>query len=253
MPPTKTNMMFIRTPEGVTFPLHLADPVTRCLAWLIDHICIVVLSAILSTVASLTLQWISYDLSGAVTMALYFFGSVSYPVLTEWFWRGQTIGKRLLNLRVVDEDGLRLRFSQIVIRNLLRFVDALPSFYLVGGVATLLNSRAQRLGDLAANTIVIRHVKPLAPDLDQLIPGKFNSFRSYPHLVARLRQNVTPDEAGIALRALMRREELDSESRLDLFQGLATHFNEVVTFPPECTDGISDEQYVRNAVDVLFR
>jgi hypothetical protein len=154
---------------------------------------------------------------------------------------------------VVDEDGLRLRFSQIVIRNLLRFVDSLPSFYLVGGVATLFNARAQRLGDIAANTIVIRHVKPVSPDLDQLIPGKFNSFRDFPHLVARVRQNVTPEEAGIALRALMRRENLDPKARLVLFGKLVGHFKEIAAFPPECTDGISDEQYVRNVVDVLFR
>jgi uncharacterized RDD family membrane protein YckC len=252
MPPTRTNTMLIRTPEGVTFPLHLADPVTRCLAWLIDHFCVLVLAWIIGFVASM-LRWISYDLSGAVTIALYFCGSIGYPIVTEWFWRGQTIGKRIFRLRVIDEDGLRLQFSQIVIRNLLRFVDSLPSFYLVGGAATLLNSRAQRLGDIAANTIVIRHAQPIVPDLDQLLPGKFNSFRGYPHLVARLRQSVSPEEADIALRALMRRENLDPEARLKLFAQLTGHFEELAAFPPECTDGISDEQHVRNVVDVLFR
>ena len=52
--------------------------------------------------------------------------SVGYAIFTEWFWRGQTVGKRLLRLRVIEEQGLRLQFSQIVTRNLLRFVDMLP-------------------------------------------------------------------------------------------------------------------------------
>jgi hypothetical protein len=45
----------------------------------------------------------------------------------EWRWRGQTIGKRVLRLRVVDAQGLRLHFTQVVLRNLLRFVDMLPA------------------------------------------------------------------------------------------------------------------------------
>ena len=75
----------------------------------------------------------------------------------EWRWRGQTIGKRLLRLRVVDAEGMRLQFNQIVTRNLLRFVDSLPAFYFVGGLACWLSPKCQRLGDIAANTIVIRN------------------------------------------------------------------------------------------------
>jgi hypothetical protein len=82
---------------------------------------------------------------------------------------------------------------------LLRVVDLLPACYLVGGVACLLSRRAQRLGDLAANTIVVRSRQPPAPDLDQLLAGKFNSLRDYPHLAARLVQRVTPPEAYLAL------------------------------------------------------
>src|SRR5262249_58768067 len=64
--------------------------------------------------------------------------------LCEWYWRGQTVGKRMLRLRVVDRQGLRLQPSQIITRNLLRFVDGLPAFYMLGGLTSLLNRQIGR-------------------------------------------------------------------------------------------------------------
>ncbi len=77
-----------------------------------------------------------------------------------------------MRLRVTDVHGLQLQFSQVVIRNLLRFVDSLPALYLVGGAACLINRRAQRLGDFAANTIVVWNPRVDEPNLDQLLGGK---------------------------------------------------------------------------------
>jgi hypothetical protein len=116
-----------------------------------------------------------------------------------------------------------------------------------------LNSKCQRLGDIAANTIVIRAPRISEPDLDQLLAGKFNSLRQYPHLTARLRQNVSPGEADIALQALLRRDEFDLVARIELFSELADHFRTKVEFPAEASDGIADEQYLRNVVDVIYR
>jgi hypothetical protein len=64
---------------------------------------------------------------------------------------------------------------------------------------------------------------------------------------------VSPAEAGIALQAVLRRDDLDPQARIELFRGIALHFSKIVLFPQEATDDISDEQYVRNVVDVLFR
>ena len=83
--------------------------------------------------------------------------------------------------------------------------------------------------------------------------GKFNSFRDCTHLAARLRQRVSPHEAGIALRALLRRDELEPRARVDLFSDVANHFRTIVEFPDDATFGLTDEQYVRNVVDIIFR
>jgi hypothetical protein len=199
------------------------------------------------------LDLISLDLTRAVIILLFFALQIGYGLVFEWSWRGQTVGKRLLRLRVVDAGGLRLQFSQIVIRNLLRFVDMLPAFYLVGGITTLLNAHTQRLGDIAASTVVIRSPKIEQPDLGQILAGKFNSLRAHPHLEARLRQRISPVEASLALQAVLRREEFEPRARAELFARLGEHFRSLVEFPPESVEHVTDEQYLRNVVDTVYR
>jgi uncharacterized RDD family membrane protein YckC len=248
----KTNNLVIRTPEGIVFAQPLAGPMTRSLAWMIDFLCLAV-ALLMARILLGLLILLSPELAQAMNVLLYFLLSLGYSMVLEWYWRGQTVGKRLLSLRVVDAHGLRLHPSQIVIRNLLRMVDILPAFYLVGGLACLLSRRAQRLGDFAANTVVVRIPKVSQPDLEHLLTGKYNSFRDYPHLEARLRQSVSPEEAAVALQAVIRRPELEAAARLELFHDLADHFRAKVFFPPEATSGLADEQYVRNVIDVLYR
>ena len=132
----KLNSLVIQTPEGVNFSLPVASPVIRCLALLLDVLFISALSTTIGTLFS-SLTLLSSDLVTAAMIILYFILSIGYGVAMEWFWNGQSIGKKVFKLKVVDEEGLRLQFSQIVIRNLLRFVDSLPALYLVGGVTSL--------------------------------------------------------------------------------------------------------------------
>ena len=72
-------------------------------------------------------------------------------------------------------------------------------------------------------------------------------------LAARLRQRVPPVEAGLALQALLRRNGLDPEARVELFGRLAERFRVAGPLPEELTLDLTDEQLVRNVVDVLFQ
>ena len=241
----------LRTPEGVEFAMELAGPVSRFLAWVLD---LVVILAILNVIMVPTrlLFVISPSVAMALNLLAFFLVSIGYSMLCEWRNQGQTLGKRLLRLRVVDEQGLPLRFPQLAMRNLLRMVDALPLLYLLGGICVVLSPRLQRLGDLAAGTLVVRLPRPVEPDLAELTAGKYISFREHPHLAARLRQAVTPAEADLALQALLRRNALDPQARITLFASLAAHVRSLVTFPQSATDGLSDEQYVRNVVAIVY-
>jgi uncharacterized RDD family membrane protein YckC len=248
----RINSLQLKTPEGIVFSLPLAGPVSRFLAWSVDQACIIAATDLIREV----LRGVGVFTPGLASAAFaisYFVVSIGYAIALEWFWRGQTLGKRVLNLRVMDEQALRLEFSQIVVRNLLRFADALPALYLVGGTACVLSRKCQRLGDLAGSTIVVRNPETLQPNLDQILGGKFNSLLEYRHLAARLRQRVSPAMAAVALEALLRRDEFLPPARLQLFADLAAHFRSIVTFPQEAVEQLSDEQYVRNVVEILYR
>ncbi|MEO7425889.1 MAG: RDD family protein [Fibrobacteria bacterium] len=250
--PREAHRAVFRTPENLEFSLVLAGPAIRFLAWLIDLLVIAAAASLASKILA-ALSLFSQDLAAAALTLAYFGMSVGYGIAMEWYYAGQTLGKRLLRLRVLDAQGLRLRGYQVVIRNLFRFLDMLPACYLVGGTACLLSDKCQRLGDMAAGTIVVRNPDPGKPDLEKVVAGKFNSFRNYRHLGARLRQQVGPVEAGIAFQALLRRDEVDDAERIELFRRLKEHFAAKIPFPPEATEGLPDEQYVRNVVDILFR
>lgn len=248
----KVNRLVIRTPEGCSFSLMLAGPIARFLAWLIDVLVTVALLFAVSQLISL-LGAASRGLATALMFLAAFLIWFGYGIFLESWWRGRTVGKRIFRLRVMDEQGLHLVFSQVVIRNLLRFADMLPVFYLVGGLTCLLTRRAQRIGDLVAGTVVVRAPKLDLPDLSRAVSDKYNSFRAYPHIEARLRQRVSPVEARVALRALLRRDSLTPSGRVGLFREIARHFRSVVRFPQRATDSLSDEQYVRNVVETLYR
>jgi len=222
------------------------------LAWLIDVFCVAAATSVLTAPLRL-LSLVSADLSYAIGLLAAFLLQIGYSIALEWFWRGQTIGKKLLRLRVIDVQGLRLQPQQVVLRNLLRLVDQLPLVYLLGVVAVLLSPKAQRLGDWAANTVVTRTLSIREPEMDIVGSNRFNSLAAYPHLVARLAQKINAREMWVGLEAVRRRDRLDPDARLRLFSDLAEYFRSAVPFPPDAWSGMSDEQYVRNVVDAVFR
>lgn len=247
----RTQVLRVRTPEGVAFTFRLASPVLRAGAFLIDLAVVAAAWSVISVILGL-LNFIGQDIAGLAATVGYFLLSQGYRIAAEWLWQGQSIGKRTLRLRVVDARGLRLTFAQIVLRNLLRIIDGLPLFYLVGGVASFLNAHGQRLGDLAAGTLVVWEPAEALPDFSKLRGEKYNSLREHAPAVARLRQAVSPAEARAAWTALVRRDELDADARVRLFADLAAHFAAVGGVPAEAVEGVSQEQFIRNVVDVLY-
>jgi uncharacterized RDD family membrane protein YckC len=140
----------VATPEGIELTLRLAGPVPRALAWSVD---LALRTAIVLVVMTLASQlgragW------GVVLLAAFF---VEW-LLPAWFeaqMRGQTPGKRLFGIAVLNDDGTPLRWPGALTRNLLRAVDFLPFMYAFGLVTMLLNHDFKRLGDLAAGTVVV--------------------------------------------------------------------------------------------------
>jgi uncharacterized RDD family membrane protein YckC len=248
---TAPYSLVIETPEGVTFSFELATPVTRSLAWALDTAASITL-AYGASKASEILGTLSADWSRALGVLLYFVISLIYCIVLEWRWSGQTVGKRLLGLRVIDEQGLRLQLPQVVLRNIMRLVDALPLLYLTGGIAALVSRKGQRLGDMAANTVVVRERQRQRPDLEQVAPARYNSLLAFPHLAARLRSLANPEAVGMAVQAVSRRDGYEPMARVELFHELAEYFRGLVSFPEATLEGLTDEQYLRSVLRVIY-
>lgn len=151
----------IVTPESVSLEYPLAGLGSRFVALFVDTLLqavllvVVGLAAISLAAAGLVWQEVgSWAVGGGIMTA--FLVMDGYFVLFETWWSGQTPGKRMLGLRVLNEDGHPLDFRGALIRNILRVVDFLPGFYFVGCLFILFHPQGRRVGDLTAGTIVIR-------------------------------------------------------------------------------------------------
>jgi len=152
----------IATPDSVELEFRLAGPGSRLLALAIDTAITGALTGVLIVLA--VVAGYSLDVgegrstwaSGLLVLA-FFLVRWGYFIFFELLLRGQTPGKRALGIRVVRDGGLPLGARQAIIRNLLRVVDALPPpLCIVGAVSILASHTGQRLGDLAAGTLVVR-------------------------------------------------------------------------------------------------
>lgn len=130
----------------------------RAVAVIADSILISLFSGLLFGLAVFITNMGTGSTSGLTSMAgglagfaAGFFG-LFYFVLLE-SRDGQTLGKKLMNIRVVSDTGTPSMLESLI-RNLLRIVDILPTFYIVGALAVALTSEGQRVGDLAAGTRV---------------------------------------------------------------------------------------------------
>jgi uncharacterized RDD family membrane protein YckC len=151
--PLDTTVRLV-TPERIVFQHPLAGPFHRFFAYLIDLALLIAL-VVIGLLASLILSLWSPSVFGPALVA-FFVLSWGYQTFCEAFFNGQTVGKRVLSIRVVSEQGVPITGAQAVLRNLVGAVDGLLSFcYLLGLTSMLLTTRFQRLGDLAAGTMVV--------------------------------------------------------------------------------------------------
>ncbi len=143
----------VETPDGIELALHPAGPIPRALAWLIDLIIRIGIMIALGTVLSFL------GTTGIALLILaWFVVNWWYPVLFEVLSAGATPGKKAFGLRVIHEQGTPVGWGPSIVRNLLRQVDFLPVAYAAGLVSVMCSQRFQRLGDLAAGTLVVYSV-----------------------------------------------------------------------------------------------
>jgi uncharacterized RDD family membrane protein YckC len=142
----------VQTPEGVDLSLPVAGPVPRALAYALD---IAIQSAGLGAVQTVLLGAGASGFAFGLGLIAAFLANWFYAVCFEVLYHGQTPGKRIVGLRVVQENGTPIGWPASVLRNFLRVADFLPLLYLAGITSMCLDPSFRRLGDLAAGTLVV--------------------------------------------------------------------------------------------------
>ena len=217
----------ISTPEGVDVELTLAGIGSRFIAALLD----LIVQGTVLLAAGVALGVLGGDAGGlatAVFSILFFLVFFAYDVLFEVRSRGRTLGKRWTGLRVVRSGGRPITFVPSCVRNVMRIVDILPAFYGIGMLSIFVTARNQRLGDLAAGTLIVRER-----------PGGMRE-RPTPEAPAVARESdgwdvsaVSAQDVGTVRQFLVRREGLDAGARAELAGDLERRLRPLVAGAPE--------------------
>lgn len=150
------TLQAVELADGVEIRLRSAGPMPRAGAYLIDlliRLAVLILGGIVLSLAGFA---IGGKVASGLMLLVWFLLDWLYPVFFEAGKRGATPGKRMAGLRVVQATGSPITPGQAVVRNFLRFIDGMPLFtYAFGMASCLASKRFQRLGDLAAGTVVI--------------------------------------------------------------------------------------------------
>jgi uncharacterized RDD family membrane protein YckC len=243
--------LIIETPEQTSIEFPLAGIGSRFLALLID--------SLIQTGVAIVLGLIFFGLSrgfGATgagqssaadvwVTAFIIFGFFlliyGYFILFEAIWNGQTPGKRLTHIRVIEDSGQPITAIDSVGRNLLRIIDQLPFAYGIGVLCAWISPQSKRLGDFVAGTVVV-HEKTI-----DTVPAHWSTpEQSATHQYGA--NHLTPEEFALVEMFLSRRDSLEAGVRYDMAAGIVHRIQTKLVLPPErpsnekVLEGIANER-----------
>jgi uncharacterized RDD family membrane protein YckC len=233
----------IETPEQTTLEFALAGVGSRFLAVAVDTLISYAALAIVILGGGLALWGTGEWLPGAVPWGQAALGLVLFVIHYGYFaafeilWNGQTPGKRIAGLRVIQDSGRPITAYQGILRNLVRIVDQIPFVYGLGIISVLLSQRNKRLGDLAAGTVVV-HEKPLEIAAHAWDPPAAPEAAAPRFPVSRL----TPEEIQLLESFLVRRFDLPVDVRFQLARQLADRFTARLEVQP--AERPADEPFI---------
>jgi len=202
------DQLSIETPELVAIDMPVAGIGSRFVALLVDYVIwlIFIIALILlfnyvdpslTHFSKLGEKWAEAILT-LILFGLYW----GYFTLFEAFWNGRTPGKRLAKIRVIQRSGRGIGLFEAMTRNLLRVIDQIPLVYAVGVITIFLTKHHQRLGDLAAGTLVVHEREQLdapstSPSARSLTAGIFEQPANSSNLPERRKNAVDLASTGI--------------------------------------------------------
>jgi uncharacterized RDD family membrane protein YckC len=266
------DQLSIATPELVAIEFPLAGLGSRFVAILLDYLLqgaavillIIIVAIVSSGVHTGTTSTPSSSPNAAkwgiaIVIAIPFLLEWGYFSLFEAFWRGQTPGKRVMHIRVIQQTGRPISLFESLGRNLVRIVDWLPAFYIVGIIAMFVTRRQQRLGDLIAGTLVV-HERPLERTLESIGSSRTFTSASFQYTPTPPPPRVTslPADAVAHLTLadlqalehyLARRLDMSFETRTTLAEKIARRIAQKMEF--SIPVGMSQETFLEETAYAL--
>jgi uncharacterized RDD family membrane protein YckC len=225
----------ISTPEGVQLALPLAGIGSRFMALLIDYL----IGGVAYLVAILAALALGGDLAATiVSVTAILVINVVYFTLFEVFGGGRTLGKRATGLRVVTDGGGQIGLRASLIRNIIRVLELAVLFYTPAIISVLATRNNQRLGDLAAGTLVVRDTK-----LESVVPATQTLPVSSERFASWDVTGVGEEEAGAVRSFLERRYQLRPGARRALAEQLAGRLRPLVA---GAQHGLGDEAFLEH-------
>ena len=228
------DKLSIDTPEQVALDFSIATIGSRFLALSIDTL-IQAAGTLILVVIAVALKLTTDGWTAVqpwVAAALFFLWYLLYNAYFAAFeaaWNGQTPGKRIIGLRVISVTGRPISPFEAILRNVLRIADQLPGTYAVGIIALFVTDRSQRLGDLAAATVVV-HERGVTTS--HAAP----TFSPDPTPAYRGATRLTPEEIGVIDMFFRRRHELGEYSRLQMARRIASRMRSRLEIAPGTDD-----------------
>ena len=235
----------ITTPEHVPIRLEPAGAGSRFLAIMIDA---VITTAIATTIFSIISTFLPRGVATAIFVTVNFFLTWAWHLWFETRKQGRTPGKRMLKIRVIDARGLPISLHQSLVRNITRTLDFIPAFYGVGAIAMMSSKSRRRLGDIIADTLVVRDAQPLAYRGQLSAERRHNSLRT-PRVLRLARHRISLEEREFLLTLCLRADRMTAEARYDLMEEVAKVYRAELGIEEEQMSG---ENLVRDLTAVLF-
>lgn len=221
----------VKTPEFVSITFQPAGLGSRAAAFIIDQMIIFILHIILLFALLFSVElfdifdyvylYLSNYFLLAIFIILIFIIQFGYFIILEFKTGGRTIGKRLVGIRVVQDNGHSITFLSSFIRNTVRLIDALPVGYFIGLVMIFAHAKHKRLGDIAAGTIVVHERKRKGKKkIDKNILREIN------------RRGITKDDLSIsdwALQSIQEKEWKLLKAYSERFTHLAIYERDEIT------------------------
>lgn len=195
----------IQTPQNVTLEVPLAGVGYRILSFAVDQFALIAFMIILLLIDEFLLGGFFDEVLLFIYLAVY----LLYTPMFELMWNGQTLGKRMLGLRVIRLDGSEITFDEVMGRWLMRLPDIYAS---AGALAVILISSGryqQRIGDLLAGTIVVLNRSGMGVSLNRLrkLDNVSNYTPKFP-IVKRLSE----DDALLIKKTIQRHGRYSNEA-----------------------------------------